>query len=77
MSDLSRLNRPVKAKGVVHHLVADVAKGMAEALYEAAALMVYPADRHQLTELVPAVNDPHWVFFSQLRIVKNWRLTEL
>jgi glutathione S-transferase len=29
-----------------------------EALYEAAALMVYLADRHQLTELAPAVTDP-------------------
>jgi glutathione S-transferase len=29
-----------------------------EALYEAAALMVYLADRHQLAELAPAVTDP-------------------
>lgn len=29
-----------------------------EALYEAAALMVYLADRHQLTDLAPAVTDP-------------------
>ncbi len=29
-----------------------------EALYEAAALMVYLADRHRLTELAPAVTDP-------------------
>ncbi len=37
MSDLSRLNRPVKAKGVVHHMIADTAKGMAEVIYEDAA----------------------------------------
>jgi glutathione S-transferase len=30
-----------------------------DALYEVAALMVYLADRHQLTELAPAVTDPH------------------
>lgn len=30
-----------------------------EALYEAAALMVYLADRHRLTALAPAVTDPH------------------
>jgi glutathione S-transferase len=36
-----------------------------EALYEAAALMVYLADRHQLTELAPAVTDPlRGVFLS-------------
>jgi len=29
-----------------------------DALYEVAALMVYLADRHQLTELAPAVTDP-------------------
>jgi glutathione S-transferase len=29
-----------------------------EALYETAALMVYLADRHQLTELAPSVRDP-------------------
>jgi glutathione S-transferase len=29
-----------------------------EALYEVAALMIYLADRHQLTELAPAVTDP-------------------
>jgi glutathione S-transferase len=29
-----------------------------EALYEVAALMVYLADRHQLTDLAPAVSDP-------------------
>jgi glutathione S-transferase len=29
-----------------------------EALYEAAALMVYLADRHELTDLAPAVTDP-------------------
>lgn len=29
-----------------------------DALYEVAALMVYLADRHGLTELAPAVNDP-------------------
>ena len=29
-----------------------------DALYEVAALMIYLADRHQLTELAPAVNDP-------------------
>ena len=29
-----------------------------EAVYEAAALMLYLADRHQLTELAPAVTDP-------------------
>jgi glutathione S-transferase len=29
-----------------------------EALYEVAALMVYLADRHQLTDLAPAVTDP-------------------
>ena len=29
-----------------------------DALYEVAALMVYLADRHQLTELAPAVSDP-------------------
>jgi glutathione S-transferase len=29
-----------------------------EALYEAAALMVYLADRHQLTDLAPALTDP-------------------
>jgi glutathione S-transferase len=36
-----------------------------EALYEAAALMVYLADRHELTELAPAVTDPRrGVFLS-------------
>lgn len=30
-----------------------------EALYEVGALMVYLADRHQLSELAPAVTDPH------------------
>ncbi|HEY3147159.1 MAG TPA: glutathione S-transferase family protein [Dongiaceae bacterium] len=36
-----------------------------DALYEVAALMVYLADRHQLTELAPAVTDPRrGVFLS-------------
>jgi glutathione S-transferase len=36
-----------------------------DALYEVAALMVYLADRHGLTELVPAATDPHrGVFLS-------------
>lgn len=30
-----------------------------DALYEVAALMVFLADRHQLSELAPAVTDPH------------------
>src|SRR5215213_7186278 len=30
-----------------------------DVLYEAAALMLYLADRHQLTELAPAMTDPH------------------
>jgi glutathione S-transferase len=30
-----------------------------EALYEVAALMLYLADRHQLTELAPTATDPH------------------
>jgi glutathione S-transferase len=29
-----------------------------DALYEVAALMLYLADRHQLTELAPSLNDP-------------------
>ena len=29
------------------------------ALYEVAALMIYLADRHQLSQLAPAVTDPH------------------
>ena len=29
-----------------------------EALFEVAALMIYLADRHQLTDLAPAMNDP-------------------
>ena len=34
-----------------------------DALYEVAALMVYLADRHQLTELAPAVTDPQRCLF--------------
>jgi glutathione S-transferase len=34
-----------------------------EALYEVASLMLYLAERHQLTELAPAVTDPDWGLF--------------
>ena len=34
-----------------------------EALYEVAALMLYLAERHQLTELAPAVTDPDRALF--------------
>ncbi|MBA1138950.1 glutathione S-transferase family protein [Mesorhizobium neociceri] len=34
-----------------------------EALYEVAALMLCLAERHQLTELAPAVTDPDWGLF--------------
>ena len=43
-----------------------------DALYEVAALMVYLADRHQLTELAPAVTDPQrgW-FLSAVFYIAN------
>ena len=34
-----------------------------DALYEVAALMLYLADRHQLTELAPPSTDPDWGLF--------------
>lgn len=38
MGRLERHMKPVQAKGVVHHLVAETAKGMAEATYQECAL---------------------------------------